>query len=177
LPSSTKCHEVTEAYGTKEQFLKAFNPGMQLKVCADPWQCILADVPTLSQLDAAYGEYAAASWLVPQLYDLSEFCGCRDKLQGVPLKQCAAIIAADYHYLKPTELMLFFHRFKQGRYGRFYGAVDPLVITTSLRDFIQERNAAILQHEQQQRQAEYEEYKKHAITYEQHKAKSNALST
>lgn len=43
--------------------------------------------------------------------------------------------------------MLFFYRFKQGKYGRFYGVVDPLVIMTALQEFLRERNEAIFDHE------------------------------
>lgn len=109
-------------------------------------------------------------WLIPQLYDLSEYCGCKDKLRGRPLEQCASIIALEYFYLKVSELMLFFHRFKSGRYGRFYGAVDPLVITTSLRDFIRERNDAYAVHEQEKRKAREKEERKGKVlmSYEEY---------
>ena len=90
-------------------------------------------------------------WLVPQLYNLSEYCGCREKLQGTPLEECASVIAMEFYYLTVTELMLFFHWFKTGRYGRFYGSVDPLVITTSIREFIRERNTEIDRHEREER--------------------------
>lgn len=65
--------------------------------------------------------------------------------------------------------MLFFHRFKSGRYGRFYGSVDPLVITTSLREFIKERNEAIDKHEQEERQAKRaaDANRENTITYEE----------
>lgn len=62
--------------------------------------------------------------------------------------------------------MLFFHRFKAGRYGRFYGSVDPLVITTALREFLRDRNLVYDQHRQEQecerdkRSVDYELWKK-----------------
>lgn len=67
--------------------------------------------------------------------------------------------------------MLFFHRFKTGRYGRFYGAVDPLVITTSLRDFIRERNDAYAIHEQEERKAREKEERRGKVlmSYEEYK--------
>ena len=78
------------------------------------------------------------------------------------------MIATEYYYLKVSELMLFFHRFKTGRYGRFYGSVDPLVITTSLRDFVRERGIAYEQHEQEERERREKEECKNAITYEEY---------
>ena len=118
----------------------------------------------------AYGEMTATIWLVPQLYNLSEYCGCKEKLQGKQLEECASVIATEFYYLKVSELMLFFHRFKSGRYGRFYGSVDPLVITTSLRVFLKERDHAIVEHERCMAQKEAEESRKKAITYADHVA-------
>lgn len=81
---------------------------------------------------------------------------------------CANVIATEFYYLSVTELMLFFHRFKSGRYGRFYGSVDPLVITTSLRDFLYERAIAYDRHEQEKRQRKEKEWRKNAITWEEY---------
>lgn len=158
-------------YGDKKNFLTIFNPDLQAKACKFPDRCLFGDAPTLAEINTAYGDTMATMWLIPQLYDLSEYCGCKDKLQGKPLEQCASVIAAEYFYLKVSELMLFFHRFKSGRYGRFYGAVDPLVITTSLRDFIRERNDAYAIHEQEERKAREEEERKGKVlmSYEEYK--------
>lgn len=152
-----KSNEIVQAYGARENFLVTFNPDLQLKVCAHTDICFFGGAPTLGLLNTTYGEQTAAMWLVPQLYNLSEFCGCRDKLTDNQLKECAIVIATEFSYLSVTELMLFFHRFKSGRYGRFYGSVDPLVITTSLRDFLKERSAAYDKHEQEERERQREE--------------------
>lgn len=106
-------------------------------------------------------------WLVPQLYNLSEYCGCKEKLQGKPLEECAFIISTEFYYLKVSELMLFFYRFKTGRYGRFYGSVDPLIITESLRKFCEERWHTYERAEEQRRQQEEEDAKKGAVTREE----------
>lgn len=158
-------------YGDRTKFLTLFNPDLQMKVCKDSQLCFFGDAPVLSELNMTYGEMTATMWLVPQLYDLSEYCGCKEKLQGKPLEECASVIATEFYWLKVSELMLFFHRFKSGRYGRFYGSVDPLVITTSLRAFLNERNNAIAEQEQYEREQEREEARKNAITYEEHRKK------
>ena len=157
-------------YGDRARFLTLFNPDLQMKVCKDTELCLFGDAPVLSELNMAYGEMTATMWLVPQLYDLSEYCGAKEKLQGKPLEECASVIATDFYYLKVSELMLFFHRFKSGRYGRFYGSIDPLIITTSLREFIRERNNAIHEHEEILRREKEEESRKNAITYDEYVA-------
>ena len=152
-------------------FIKLFNPDLQMKICRDKQLCFFGDAPALSEINMAYGEMTATMWLVPQLYDLSEYCGCKDKLQGKPLEECASVIATEFYWLKVSELMLFFHRFKSGKYGRFYGSVDPLVITTSLRSFLIERNIAIEERERMERERKAEEERKKTITYEEYVAK------
>lgn len=158
-------------YGDRTNFLTLFNPDLQMKVCKDAKLCFFGDAPVLSELNMTYGEMTATMWLVPQLYNLSEYCGCKDKLQGKPLEECASVIATEFYFLKVSELMLFFHRFKSGKYGRFYGSVDPLVITTSLRSFLIERNYAIEEQERLERERKAEEDRKNAITYEEYVAK------
>lgn len=164
-----KSNELVASYGERDKFLVTFNPDLQREVCAYPDVCFFGGAPTLGLLNTTYGKSTAAMWLVPQLYNLSEFCGCKDKLSANQLKECASVISTEFSYLSVTELMLFFHRFKSGRYGRFYGSVDPLVITTSLRDFIKERSVAYDKHEQEERERQREEdARKPKVTWEEY---------
>ena len=129
-----------------------FNPSAQMELCQYEDLCFFGNLPTLANVRNDYGTNAAVSWLIPQLFDLSEYCGCKGKISESQMEQCASVIATTFCWLKVSELMLFFHRFKTGRYGKFYGSVDPLVITTSLREFISERNDAYSRHEQEERE-------------------------
>lgn len=149
-------------------FMTKFNPSVQMTICKEPRRCHLGDFPTLGMMNAAYGTESAATWLLPQLSNLSEFCGCKNKLEGTPLDECASIIANEYNHLKVTELMLFFYRFKNGWYGKFYGAVDPLVITTSIHEFIKERNVFFDKYNSELQDKRIEEGKKGCISYEEY---------
>ena len=171
LPTSSpalqqKNNEIVMAYGNREKFLATFNPDVQRDICGNADICFFGGAPTLSQLNSTYGAQTAAMWLIPQLYNLSEYCGCRDKLEGNPLKECASVIATEFYFLSVSELMLFFHRFKSGRYGRFYGSVDPLVITTSIRVFLNERMAAYNERERIEKEKADEEARKNAVSWE-----------
>lgn len=150
---------------TIEEFLVSVNPSTQLEVCQNERDCYLGEYPTLGLLRTTYGNEAATMWLLPQLYNLSEYCGVKNKLEGTPLLECASIIGNVYHYLKVSELMLFFYRFKAGKYGRFYGNVDPMIITSSLQYFVRERNDYYCKHEQEQREKDMEESRKNAVSY------------
>lgn len=158
--------QLVNKYGDRNSFLNRFTPDYQRQICADVNKCIFGDYPTLTTLKDVYGNNTPAMWLIPQLYTLSEYCGCKDKLQGKPLEECAFIIATEFYFLKISELMLFFHRFKAGRYGRFYGSVDPLVITTALREFLRDRNLVYDQHRQEQEECERD---KRSVDYERWK--------
>ena len=109
----------------------------------DEARCLFAPYPTIAEINAAEGAGASAAWIVTQLFSLSEFCGARDKMSEYQMEHLARLIAREYFYLKISELMLFFHRLKCGAYGRFYGTVDPMIITCALRQFRVDRNDMI----------------------------------
>lgn len=166
--SQKNAADIIEAYGQREEFLNAFNPDVQRTLCPHADACLFGDAPTLAQINAAYGDNTAAIWLTAQLYNLSEYCGVRSKLEGAPLKECASVIASEFYFLKVSEMMLFFFRFKSGRYGRFYGNVDPLVITMALREFLRERSAAYAEHESAEQMRQAADHQANAITYEEY---------
>lgn len=78
------------------------------------------------------------------------------------------MIAREYFYLKVTELMLFFVRFKGAHYGRFYGVEDPMVIMESIKAFIEERGTFYDSYYHKQEREAIEERKRNAISYEEY---------
>lgn len=139
------------------EVLDKYHPDYLFKKQVSADECFFGDHPTLAQLGVMFDKRFPPVWMMAHLHDLSEFCGCKEKLSGHALQQCASIISMEFYWLKITELMLFFHRFKSGKYGRFYGSVDPLVIMTALRDFVRERNEAYFRHEQEVRERKEQE--------------------
>ncbi len=119
-------------------------------------------------LDEAYQKPVGEAWLIPQLANISEYAGTKDKLTKAQIKECAFVIRTTYGYLKVSEFMLFCHRFKAGFYGDFFGAVSPLTITTALRQFMNDRAVAIDHHEQEKREVKLQEEKKSAVSYEEY---------
>ena len=118
--------------------LKRFNPGVQRYCAANIDRCFTGDAPSLRQVRKAYGGDTLDSWLDIQLTDLVNFCGVKGKEEFSRITDAvAAVIADNFGYLKLSELMLFFQRFKAGHYGHFYGTVDPLVITEALQVFLE----------------------------------------
>lgn len=157
-------------FGDSTSFLAKVSPDMQLWCYDNPEQSFFGDFPTLSQLHVL-GRNTDKQWLVPQLSNLSEFCGVKEKLDKPQLESLAYIISKQFYYLKISEFMLFIMRFKSGQYGRFYGTVDPLIITTALREFCKERAVAIEQHDQEEQQRLREQAAANAVTWEEYREK------
>lgn len=159
-----------KTYGGLTDFLTTMNPDVQERLCGNPDFCFFADYPTLAEVRNAYGTCAAAMWLVPQLVNLSEYCGCREKFTEAQLEDCANVIVKTHYDLKVSELMLFFFRFKSSRYGRFYGSVDPMIITSALWQFRDERDKAIAERikEQERARREAEANNPRNATYEEY---------
>nr|WP_232214834.1 DUF6633 family protein [Prevotella sp. oral taxon 472] len=170
MPKTTPAQPLAKAclarYGDRENFMCLFNPDRQVEFGEHPDRCHFGSAPTLGTLRQAYGKNMPTSWLVPQLLNLSEYCGCKNKLTDAQLEECARVIASEYSYLKTTELMLFFSRFKAGRYGRFYGNVDPMVITSALAVFRGERSESIARYDHEEMKKERETRASEAISYE-----------
>lgn len=152
-------------------FLKTFNPSEQYRFCVNEKRLFMGTAPSLALLRQAYGDNVAESWVAIQLRDLSEFSGCRTKLTTEQIDNTSKVIISMFGYLTVTELMYFFLLFKSGKFGKFYGAVDGLVITEALQDFLSIRNGKLWTYENEERERrkkqEDEEHARHAITYEE----------
>lgn len=143
-------------YGSARGFLTAYSPTNQGRYCtpANLRALYRGDAPQLGVVALAFGRECPALWLGGQLRDLALFSGAREKLTAAHYQQLADIIINNWGYLKVTEVMHFFHRFKAGDFGRFYGAVDPLAIMEAFRAFVRERYDLQCRFEQQERDAE-----------------------
>ncbi|MBR4828188.1 MAG: hypothetical protein IKZ92_00080 [Muribaculaceae bacterium] len=142
---------VLERYGSRESFLTTLNPSEQLKAGRNPERAILSeDAPTLAIMRHAYGDGFPATWLLPQILDLVVYSNSKGTLSDRQAEFLAEVIANEYGFLKASELLLFFYQFKTGKYGHFYGSVDPMRITIALDEFCDERERVLECHEREQ---------------------------
>lgn len=162
-----RANALRKSHSDLNAFCLVFNPDLQKAVARNEERAITGTAPTMKVIDIAYGEGSAAVWLLPQIHDLSSYCGVRD-LEAKAAAQMAGIIASEYSYLKATEVMLFFHRFKAGMYGQFYGRVDPLIIMEALRNgFMPQRASVIEKLAREEKRLEREQWRKQAATPEE----------
>lgn len=138
-----------QRWPTKEDLWNSFHINRQTELTSNAGRCYFTNAPTLARINSAYGHKTAETWLMAQFADLSEFSGARDKISQEQARQTVQLVVDEYWYLNLAEIMLFCRRFKLGRYGKFYGTVDPIAITGGLKEFCRERLEAFAQREAQ----------------------------
>ena len=139
---------------TPTEFLTRYNPDVQRLCAVNVERCFTGDAPTLRDARQAYSAEVAESWLDVQLTDLVAFCGVSKDGFADVVVPLIAVISDNFGHLKLSELMLFFQQFKAGKYGRFYGSVDPMVITTALQEFLRFRAERLAVIEREHRRAQ-----------------------
>lgn len=145
---------------TANRFLTIFNPSTQVCYTASLDKVYDASTPPLGLVRQTYGEEIAEAWVAIQLTDLSEFAGCKGKIDKSQVEQTAQMIQQSYGHLTIAQLMLFFQKFKRCAYGKFYGAVDPMVIMGALADFSDEVADELQRRRQAAEKAEDAEYER-----------------
>lgn len=100
----------------------------------DERKAIMQDSSPIEVLNSAYEPGCAAAWLAEHIGELNTFSGSKNMTDD-QVKALARMISVEYADMKISEILLFFYRFKCGYFGKFYGKVDPMVITCALKDF------------------------------------------
>ena len=127
------------------------------------------------------GRTAGASFVFAHLSALNELYGPEKRMTETQLNDLSSIIATEYPSLKVTELILFVRMFKGGKFGHFYGSIDPMVITSAMNKFVAETrpyyaNLAI-RHNERQKAVELRKEIQNGITLDEYVAdKSVPLS-
>lgn len=118
---------------------------------------------------STYGDETPLEWLKIQFGTLNDFAEVSTKIAKEQLNELAEIFISEYYYINAAEICFFIARFKSGKYGRFYGAIDPMKITSAMLDYIKERRIDIERYEREQyrlqRQKEIEERGSNGIPY------------
>lgn len=145
---------IVQRYGDAHAFALTFNPDLQAACGANVERSFTGTAPAISSLVAAYGAKAVRVWVYAQLENLNVFVGAKNKIEPSQMSMLADIIITDYFYLKASELLLFFHQLKSGRYGKFYGSVDPMQVSVALTEFAAYRRDMIFRLENEKRISE-----------------------
>lgn len=169
--------EIIALHGDAKEFALRFNPDIQVSCALNLEKSLTGNAPTLRQLEYAYGVKAIRAWFSIQLENLNKFVGVNNKMTVDQMQMLADIFIVKVPYLKASEVLLFFYKFKSGDLGELYGSVDPLKLATSLNAFLRWRSFELDKVYQRQREEkrriDIENSKKNAITMEEYESKHN----
>ena len=143
MPLTQRVSETRKRYGDSQAFLKRLNPDVQPLAVRHPERAYTGTAPTLSVVRATYTEEVAELWLMAQVENMNDFCGVSRKMTLPQMQELARMMLAEVPYLKTSELLLFFHRFKAGHYGEFFGVVDPQRVLSGLQAFLRDRRSEL----------------------------------
>lgn len=162
-----------EKYPDPAEFIVDYNPDLQFKLVrcnATHSELALNDgIPSLGLLSSTYGDETPLEWLKVQFGSLNDFAGVSTSISKEQLSELSKIFLSEYYYMNVAEICFFIARFKSGKYGRFYGSIDPLKITNAMMDYVSERRQDIERHEREQyriqREKEIEERGNGSVSY------------
>lgn len=172
--------EIIAIHGDAKEFALRFNPDIQVSCALNLEKSLTGNAPTLRQLEYAYGVKSIRAWFSIQLENLNKFVGVSNKMTVEQMQMLADIFIVKVPYLKASEILLFFYKFKSGDLGELYGSVDPLKLSTSLNEFLKwrsfEHDKVHQRQKEEKRRIDIENSKINGITreeYEEKKAKAN----
>ena len=118
----------------------------------------MAECPTMLAYEKLYGEGVSADWVYMQVLALYGSSGNKDKAVSDGILLFAQAFAQEVKTYKLSELMLFFARYKAGRYDNSYASFDAKRIGNAFfHEFIRERNNELDKITKEQTQKEIEE--------------------
>lgn len=118
----------------------------------------MADCPTLVDYEKIYGEGVSADWIRIQVLTLFGASNCKDIGVADGIKLFAQSFAQEVKTYKLSELMLFFARYKAGKYDNSYASFDARRIGNAFfNEFRKERNNELDKINRERMQKEIEE--------------------
>lgn len=132
-----------------------FSPQNWGYTARNPEKAYYADCPTLQKYDEFYGEGNAEFWIYGQVIALFGSSSSKDPgvVDGITI--FAQSFASQVKIYKLSELMLFFARYKAGRYDNSFSQFDARRIGNAFfKEFIPERSKEIESCERKRRNEE-----------------------
>lgn len=146
----------------RSDIIRSFSPVHWGYTAQHPERAYTAGCPTLLQLDSVYGEGSAGYWVETMVTGLFGASSSREKGNADGICAFCEAFAAQVKGFKLSELMLFFARYKAGRYDNSYASFDARRIGNAFfKEFVNERNAEL---DRINRNAEQERIEKRRFT-------------
>lgn len=123
---------------------RQFSPNKWGYVLANVERAYEANCPTLLSYEKVYGDGVSVDWVHIQLLALFGGSNCKDIGVADGLRLFATSFAMETKNFKLSEMMLFFARYKAGRYDNSYTSFDAKRIGNAFfHEFLKERNCEL----------------------------------
>lgn len=137
---------------------RQFSPNNWGYTLSHPDKAYMAECPTLVAYEQIYGEGVSADWIYLQVLALYGSSGNREKGIADGILLFAQSFAQEVKTYKLSELMLFFARYKAGKYDNSYASFDARRIGNAFfNEFRKERNNELDKINRERMQKEIEE--------------------
>ena len=145
LPSVSEKNKVwLEKWKDHSDIERVFSPINWGYVAQNPEKAYYSDCPTIQKYDEVYGEGNAEMWIHGQVLALFGSSSCKDEGIARGIGIFAQTFVSSVRIYKLSELMLFFSRYKSGRYDNSFSQFDARRIGSAFfKEFIPERNKEI----------------------------------
>lgn len=155
--SLTTIQTWVKKYPTPSQIEQTFSPMQWTFATENPERAYLSDCPSVKQYSLTFGEKVAEKWIYMQIMALYGSSSNTDRGVADGIRLFAASFAKETAPYKLSELMLFFARYKAGRYDNSYYSFDTRRIGNAFfKEFLPERQRELdrITKEEEQRRIE-----------------------
>jgi hypothetical protein len=149
-----------------ENFLNKYSPKRREEIALNRLKSVSNDKsnPRLQDVASVYGIGVVEQWLYLQLTYTFSLCGFDFVLGSKDTTlHVAALVAAEYPFLRLGELMLFLLDFEQGKFGDHQTRFNEQKFFSALRQFQQTRATLIEQNEQANKMSERANWSSKAV--------------
>lgn len=126
---------------TQEDFLRLYDVRNIWNYTLDEGRCHNGTAPTIRECVQEFGR-ETVRYIVRQHLDLFiDFLKAKDKPSNKQRDTIVWFILSQFNGMKITEYQLYIIKAMSGAFGKFYNTLDPLDVTTSLRQWVKECDA------------------------------------
>lgn len=123
---------------TQEDFLRLYDVRNIWNYTLDESRCHNGTAPTIRECVQDFGR-ETVRFVIRQHLDLFiDFLKAKDKPSNKQRDTIVWFVLSQFNGLKITEYQLYIIKAMSGAFGKFYNTLDPLDVTTSLRQWVKE---------------------------------------
>lgn len=126
---------------TQEDFLRLYDVRNIWNYTLDEGRCHNGTAPTIRDCVRDFGRETVRSVVRQHLDLFIDFLKAKDKPSNKQRDTIVWFVLSQFSGLKITEFQLYIIKAMSGAFGKFYNTLDPLDVTTSLRQWVKECEA------------------------------------